>query len=293
MTVIPTRSSHRRAFRPGVIQLPGLRRLPAMLVIGLVALIAAMAVAGSLLAPQDPSAQNLFDVSQPASSAHQLGTDQLGRDVLSRTIDGTRSAVAGPLVIALVTMLGGSVLGVLAGYLGGRVDALTMRWVDFMYALPSLLITLVVVGVVGGGYWLAVALLAVLIVPYDTRLIRSAVLQQRGLPYVEAARTLGVRRRRIMTRHIYPNVLGVAIPNSCLNFAAALSSLASLSFLGIGAAPGSTSWGRMVAENSATMFQNPMATLAPALMIVLTAALVSYLGDLIHERMTDRGGGLS
>jgi peptide/nickel transport system permease protein len=204
---------------------------------------------------------------------------------------GTRLAVIGPVVIAAGSAVLGSILGLFSGYFRGRVDGVVMRWVDFMYALPALLVTLVIVGVTGGGYWLAVALLTVLTVPYDTRLIRGATLQQRNLPYVEAAEMLGVGPARIMARHIWPNLLGVIIPNSCLNFAFGLSGLASLSFLGIGSPPGSDEWGRMVFENSATLFQNAWGVFAPAMMIVFTAVVMNLLGDYFYEKLSDRGAG--
>jgi peptide/nickel transport system permease protein len=164
-----------------------------------------------------------------------------------------------------------------------------MRVVDFVYALPGLLVAIVVVGVLGGGYYRAVVLLVFLFCPFDTRLVRAATLEQRRRPYVEAARTLGLPRWRIMFLHIWPNVLPVAVANATLAFAFALVSLASLSFLGIGVGPGTADWGRMLSDSRTLLFQNPATALAPGIALVLTAASVNVIGDWLFERFSDRG----
>src|SRR5207247_2227836 len=125
-------------------------------------------------------------------------TDDLGRDILSRTIVGARTAMVGPILIAFGAMVLGNLLGLISGYRGGLTDSGIMRWVDLMYALPPLLVAIVIAGVLGSSYGLAVALLVILTAPYDTRIVRAATLEQRSLPYVEAARTLGLSDSRIM-----------------------------------------------------------------------------------------------
>jgi peptide/nickel transport system permease protein len=254
-----------------------------------VAAVVVCAIFGSAIAPHDPSTQDLVSTLTPPSSAHWLGTDDLGRDVFSRTIAGARTAVIGPLLIAVGAMLIGNVLGLLAGYRGGAVDGAIMRVADLVYALPALLVAIVVVGVLGGGYFRAVALLVLLYCPFDTRLVRAATLEQRSRAYVEAARTLGLSRRRIMFVHIWPNVLPVAVANATLAFAFALVSLASLSFLGIGVGPGTADWGRMLADSRTLLFANPATALAPGIALVLTAASVNIIGDWLFERLSDRG----
>jgi peptide/nickel transport system permease protein len=258
------------------------------LVIGVVVV---CAIFGSLIAPHDPNQQNLLVGLTSPSKDFWLGTDDLGRDVFSRVIVGARTAIVGPIIIALGAMLVGNALGLIAGYRGGTVDATIMRWVDLMWALPGLLIAIVVVGVLGGGYWLAVALLIVLTAPYDTRIVRAATLEQRSLPYVEAARALGLRDRRIMLRHIWPNVLPLVVANTFLNFAFTLVTLSALSFLGLGVGPGTPDWGRMLAESRTLLFDNPWAALGPGLMLVITAASMNLIGDWLYEWMSDRGRG--
>lgn len=248
-----------------------------------------LAIIGPMVAPRSPDAQNLLIGVSGANGDYWLGTDELGRDVFSRLIVGTRTAILGPAIIALGAMMIGSCIGLAAGYLGGRTDSTIMRWVDLMYALPGLLVAIVVVGVLGGGYWLAVALLVLLSAPYDTRIVRGAALRERTLPYVEAARVLGLRRTTIMARHIWPNVLPIELANAFLTFAFALVSLASLSFLGLGVGPETADWGRMLAEGRRLLYENPLAALAPGVLLISTAASTNILGDRFSEWLSDRG----
>jgi peptide/nickel transport system permease protein len=267
------------------------RRFPIIIAICFlfVAAVAICAIFGEWIAPHDPSEQNLILGITGPSSEHWFGTDTLGQDIFSRVIVGARVAVVGPLVIAFGAMLIGNFLGTLAGYRGGKVDFVIMRWADLMYALPALLIAIVVVGVLGGGYWIAVLLLMILTAPYDARLIRASVLEQRPRPYVEAARTLGLSQKRIMYAHIWPNVVPIVVANTFLNFAFALVALSGLSYLGLGAPPGTADWGRMIADNRNLLFQNPVAALGPAAALVLTAMAVNLLGDWMYETLSDRG----
>jgi peptide/nickel transport system permease protein len=254
-----------------------------------VGVVTVCAIGGGAIAPHDPSAQNLLVTLTKPSWSHPFGTDDLGRDIFSRTIAGARTAVIGPLIIALGAMLIGNVFGLLAGYHGGLVDSTIMRIADFLFALPALLVAIVVVGVLGGGYYRAVILLVLLFCPLDARLVRAATLEQRSRAYVEAARTLGLSRRRIIFRHIWPNVLPVAIANATLAFAYALVSLSALSFLGIGVGPGTADWGRMLSDSRTLLFQNPATALAPGIALVITAASVNVIGDWLYERVADSG----
>lgn len=253
------------------------------------ALFVIMAVFGGWIAPYGAGQQNLLlGISGPASG-HWFGTDDLGRDILSRVIVGSRTALVGPGLVALGSTLIGAPLGLVSGYLGGWTDAVVMRWVDLMYALPGLLVLIVIAGVVGASYSVAIVLLVVFMAPYTTRIVRGATLEQRPLAYVEAARTLGLSRRRIMFVHIGPNVLPETVATTCLQYALALLTLSSLSFLGLGVQPGSADWGLMAAENRTLVFQNAASALAPAAAIVLAAASTNIVGDWLFERLTARG----
>jgi peptide/nickel transport system permease protein len=280
------------AAAPAAPAVSGRRRRTSWLIVICFVIIAAvvvMVVFGSLISPQSPNAQNPLNALAKPGGAHWLGTDSLGRDVFSRLIAGARTAFIGPLVIALSSLVLGNLLGLWAGYKGGRVDAVIMRWVDLMWSVPGLLVIIVVSGTLGGGYWLAVGLLVILTVPFDTRVVRGATLEQAPRPYVEAARTLGVPTWRIMVWHIWPNVSPVAVANAFLNFAGSLTAIAGLSFLGLGVAPGTPDWGLMLSEGLQDLFVNPVAVLAPGALIVLTATSMNLIGDWLQERLSSRG----
>jgi peptide/nickel transport system permease protein len=197
--------------------------------------------------------------------------------------------VVGPILIALGAAVIGTVFGLSAGFHGGRIDGVVMRAADVAYAMPGLLVAVVVVGVLGGGYFVAVCVLVVLTAPYDTRLIRGATLEQRALPYVDAARTMGLSDRRIMYRHIWPNLLPLIGANSFLNFAFSLVALSALSFLGLGDGPGATDWGRMLSDNLSLISQAPLAVIAPGIALIGTATAMNLVGDWMYETLADRG----
>ena len=202
---------------------------------------AAVVVAAILqthLGVQSPGSIDPLSVATTPSGAHRFGTDELGRDVLSRTVVGARSALVGPLVIAISGFIVSALIGIGAGYVGGLLDSITMRIVDFMFALPGLLIAIVIVTIVQGGYWVAVLVLAVLNVQGDIRLVRGATLAQRSLAYVEAERVVGLPAWSIMYRHIARNILPILLADLAVDFGGALVALAGLAFLGLGAQPG-------------------------------------------------------
>ena len=250
------------------------------------AIVVVCALFGSSVAPDSPFTQRLELGDTPPSAEFLAGTDLLGRDVLSRVIYGGWTALVGPIVVAVGAWMIATVLGLVSGYLGGWVDSAIMRWVDFMLALPAPLIAIVVVGVVGGGYWTAVLVLIILFTAPDTRIVRSAVLEQRPRPYIDAARALGISKTRILFVHILPNVLPIILAYVVLDFAFALVNLAGLSFLGLGVEPGTPDWGRMLFENRTILFTNPMALLLPAAMVILTAVSMNLIGDWLFERLT-------
>ncbi len=189
------------------------------------AIVVVCALFGSAVAPDSPFTQRLELGDAPPSAEFLAGTDLLGRDVLSRVIYGSWTALVGPIVVAVGAWMIATILGLVSGYLGGWVDSATMRWVDFMLALPAPLIAIVVVGVVGGGYWTAVLVLIILFTAPDTRIVRSAVLEQRPRPYIDAARALGISKTRILFVHILPNVLPIILAYVVLDFAFAVSDL--------------------------------------------------------------------
>jgi ABC-type dipeptide/oligopeptide/nickel transport system permease subunit len=250
-----------------------------------VILMLVLAAFGPLLAPDNPNAVNLLEGSQTPSATHLLGTDQVGRDVLSRTMVGARTAIVGPLIISFASILIATVASLLAGYIGGLTDTVLSRISDVIYALPALLVAIVVVGILGGGYWLAIAVLIVLNIPWLYRNLRAAVIAQRSLPYIEAARVLDMSRWRIMRVQVLPNIVPVVLSTFFLCFTYAFVDLSTLSFLGLGVAPGTPDWGRMVAESRILIFENPWGALAPLILIIATALSANLLGDALEDRL--------
>lgn len=243
------------------------------------------AAAGGLFAPHALDQDLYTGVVGAGVDGHLLGTDQLGRDIAQLSIAGAGSAVLGPVLVACGSMLLGVSLGMAAGYHGGLLDTLVGRYSDLVLALPAVLLAVVVAGLLGGGYWITVAVLTVLFSPSDVRLVRAAVLEQTTRPYIESAQLLGIRPWRITVRHIMPNIVPTVIANLLLNVAFALVALSSLSYLGLGAPPGAPDWGRQLADGRELLGENPLASIAPGLLIILTATAVNLLGDWVFERL--------
>jgi ABC-type dipeptide/oligopeptide/nickel transport system permease subunit len=249
-----------------------------------------LAVAGPWLAPLDPDAQNLLATLRGPGGGHLLGTDDLGRDVFSRAVVGTRAAIVGPLAVAAGCAILGGALGMLAGLTGGWTDSAVSRLLDVMYTLPGLVVVIVLVGVTGSGYWMTAAVFIALGWPFQTRMCRSAALAQSRLTYLDAARTLGLSRWRIMVRHLFPNIAPIVLTTMLLDFTGYLIGYSSLEYLGVGGAPGGPDWGGMIAQGQAYITVNPWMSMAPALAIIATAASATVLGDWAFDRLSVRTG---
>ncbi|MET8976853.1 ABC transporter permease [Streptomyces sp. NPDC004539] len=261
-------------------------RPPVLVLLGAagVAVVALLVVAGGALAPYDPGHQDLLRGAVGPGDGHWLGTDALGRDVLSQVIAGARSAVVGPLVAAVGALLLGVPLGMAAGYFGGWPDAVVNRFAELVYVLPVTLLVVVVVGTVGNGYWLAVAVVTLVSLPTQIRLCRSTTLVQARLPYVEAARTLGLPASRILFRHVLPNMLPTVVTTFLLDFVGALIGLSGLSYLGLGVPPGTPDWGELLRQGQSLLTVNPYLSLAPGVLVIVSAVGVTLVGDWVYER---------
>lgn len=281
-SIIQTVHARERARRPRVTVLT-------LVYAAILLLTAACAIAGPFITPQDPSTQDIVLGATAPGPAHLLGTDDLGRDVLSRLIAGTQTAVAGAVVVAIGATLIGTVAGLLAGYRGGAIGNVIMRLADIVWAFPMLLTTLVVVGVFDGGYWVAVAMFIVFGWPIEARLVRSVTLVQRTLPYVEAAKTLDVSEARIIFYHVLPNVLPTVVANLLLGFVGALVGLSGLSFLGLGVPPGTPDWGLMINENRSILDINIWGALAPSLALIIVALAATLAADRWYARISNEG----
>ncbi|WP_223624109.1 ABC transporter permease [Microbacterium sp. EST19A] len=248
------------------------------------------AAIGPMITPLDPTAQDIVLGATAPSAAHLLGTDDLGRDVLSRLIAGSQTAIIGAVAVAIGATLLGTVVGLIAGFRGGALDGFLMRITDLVWAFPSLLTTLVVVGVFSGGYWVAVAMFILFGWPIEARIVRSVTLVQRTLPYVEAARTLDVSEPVIAFRHVLPNVLPTVVANLLLGFVGALVGLSGLSFLGLGVPPGVPDWGLMINENRSILELNIWGSLAPSIALILVGLAATLAADRWYGKVSKDGG---
>lgn len=249
----------------------------------LILLIILAAVFAPLVAPYDHLAQSLTDRLQTPSTAHWLGTDELGRDVLSRIIFGARISLTIGLVPTLISMAIGTVLGLCAGVYGGKVDFVIMRLADVMLAFPSLLLAMVVMYTMGGGLINIFIALSLINWASTARVVRSQTLSLKEKEYVEAARSIGVSRWKIMFRHILPNCLPSLIVLFTLNIPSAILSEASLSFLGVGAQPPSASWGLMAVRGKKYLFSEPWLCIAPSVAIMIVVLAFNFLGDGLRD----------
>lgn len=248
-------------------------------------IIALAAIFAPLVAPYDPTAQDLANRLQGMSMEHIFGTDQLGRDVFSRMIYGARISLCIGIFPTLISMILGTILGLMSGYLGKTVDFIIMRLADITMAFPSLLLAMVVMYTLGNG--IINIFLALTIVSWagTARVVRSQTLSLREMEYVEAARSMGVSSFKTMFRHILPNCLPNLIVLFTLNIPGSILSESSLSFLGIGAQSPATSWGLMVSEGKDYLFTNPVIAIAPGIAILVLALAFNFLGDGVRDVM--------
>jgi peptide/nickel transport system permease protein len=239
-----------------------------------------VAIFAPLLAPYEPSATDVSALLKPPlSEGHLLGTDQLGRDVFSRVVYGARVDLSMGLIGVIAPFVVGILLGVVAGYAGGKVDTALMRLVDVMLAFPFLIMVLAIVAILGPGlrnYFVALAIVAW--VPY-ARLVRSETLVLRKSEFVEAAQTLAYPRRAILFRHVLPNAIAPAAVFVITDIVLTILLGAALSFYGLGAQPPTAEWGRMVAEGEIYLTTAWWLTVIPGTMLILLTLGFSLLGD--------------
>jgi peptide/nickel transport system permease protein len=240
-----------------------------------------LAVFAPLVAPHDPLAQNAVPT-QPPSSEHWFGTDELGRDILSRVIYGSRASL--PIALLLVTLAAtiGGVLGALAGYFRGVADGVVMRSADLVFAFPPIILAMVVTAVLGRGLRNAALAIVVVAWPSYARVVRGLVLSVGESEYVQSARLLGASARRSLVREVLPNVLGPVLVLATLDLASAILLLAGLSFLGLGAQPPHPEWGSMVATGT-QYFQNWWMGTFPGLAIFSAVLAFNFLGDSLRD----------
>jgi len=264
------------------------RRPPVLIACAVVAAFVVIAAAAPQLAPFDPVVPNLLAMRQAPSAVYRLGTDEVGRDVLSRLIWGARaSLLAGVIPVGIAVTLS-IPLGLLSGYAGGWVDGVIMRFTDAMLSIPFLIVAIALAAFLGPSLTNAMLAIGIAALPAFLRLARGTVLAIKTEDYIEAARALGCSRRRIAGRHILPNMLPPLLVQSSITVAAAIIAEASLSFLGLGQQPPAPSWGSMLNAAQRYLSQAPWMALYPGLMIFGIVMAVNVLGDGLRDALDPR-----
>lgn len=246
-------------------------------------LIILAAVFAPVIAPYGYSEQDLVNRLQAPSLKHLLGTDELGRDVFSRLLYGARLSLVIGIFPTAISMIIGIVLGLIAGYYGGKTDYIIMRLCDIVLAFPSLLLAMVVMYTLGSSMMNIFIALALINWASVARVVRSETLSLKESEYVEAAHSIGVRNAVIMVRHILPNCVPSLIVLFTMNVPSSILSESSLSFLGIGAQPPTASWGLMVTAGKQFLFTQPWISLSPAVAIMIIVLAFNFLGDGLRD----------
>ena len=236
-----------------------------------------------VLTPYSFSQMDLVQRLSPPSAAHLLGTDEAGRDILTRLLYGSRVSLLTGVVPTVMSMLGGALLGVIAGYYGGAADAVIMRLADVMLAFPSMLLAMVIMYMLGDGLVNVFFTLALVNWAGVARIVRAQTLSLKESEYVEAARVIGVPKQRIIFRHLLPNCMPTLIVLFTLNVPSAILTESSLSFLGLGIQPPNASWGLMVNEGRQYLYTAPWVSLAPSAAIMLIVLAFNFLGDGLRD----------
>ena len=250
---------------------------------GIILVLIFIAVLAPFIAPHDPIEQNLEHRLLSPNTEYLLGTDNLGRCILSRLIHGTSvSLQIGVMVVGIASIIGVT-LGLIAGYRGGLTDELIMRIVDILLAFPGIILALAIAGILGPSLYNVMLALAVIGWTSYARVVRGSVLSVKEKEFVEAARALGTGEARIMFRHILPNVMAPVIVMATLGMAHVILAAAALSFLGLGAQPPTPEWGSMLNDGRAFMRTAPHLTIFPGLAIMVTVLAFNFLGDALRD----------
>lgn len=262
------------------------RRFGLVLSGGFLALLGLVALLAPWVAPHDPVAQSLVDRFAPIGSEHWLGTDDYGRDVFSRLVFGARVSLGAAVQAVGTTLVLGLPLGILAGYFGGRLDAILGRAMDALMSVPSLVLALTIIAVLGPGVTKAMLAVGVVLTPRTFRVARASTLDVRNDTYIEAARSVGVTTPRILVRNILPNVMPPLVLVTAVSFGSAVAAEASLSFLGLGVRPPAASWGAMLKDAASAMSQEPLLVWPPGVAIFATVLAFTALGEGLRAAMT-------
>ena len=241
------------------------------------------AIFADQIAPYDPIAQSLLSINLSPSAEHWLGTDQFGRDVLSRIIYGARTSLLLGTIAPAIAAVIGTAVGVTAGYFGGWIDRVIGRVLDIFLAFPALLLCILIAAALGPGFWNMVVVLTIAFAPRFARLARASTMSIRSEAFIEAAIASGMRTPSIMLHHILPNIAGSIVVVLTLWIATAVRLEATLSFLGLGTQPPKPSWGNIIRDGLGNLFGSPWPIVAAGLAITVTVLAFNMLGDAVRD----------
>lgn len=247
-----------------------------------------LALLAPWVAPHDPFGQNVAAALQGPSARYPLGTDDLGRDVLSRVLFGARVSLLVGFSSVAIGLLLGTVLGLVSGYYGGWIDSVVMRAMDVLFAFPPILLAIAIMAVLGAELQNVIVAVTVVTVPRFARNIRAPVLALRAFDYVTAARVLGASDRRIVFQHILPNVVPIVIVVGTISLGFAIIAESSLSFLGLGTRPPTPTWGNMISGARTFMELAPWTAIAPGVALMLVVLAINFLGDGLRDLLDPR-----
>lgn len=262
------------------------RNVAAMIGLSILTVLALVAIFAAQIAPHDPIKLDLINPLQPPlTPGHILGTDDLGRDVLSRLIYGSRASLVVGFIVVGIAGTVGVTLGAISGYFGGKIDMVIMRIVDVLFAFPFLILALAFVAILGPSLVNMMLVLGMVSWIAYARLVRSVVLSLREMTFVEAARSVGASDMRILFQHILPNVVGIVVVQATFGVAQAILAAAALSFLGFGMQPPAAEWGNMLTKMRDFMRHSPVLVVAPGMMIMITVLSLNFVGDALRDAL--------
>ncbi|MDC3412277.1 ABC transporter permease [Aquibacillus sp. 3ASR75-11] len=254
----------------------------------LILLLILTAIFAPVIATYDPTEVQLLDRYQAPSSEHWLGTDELGRDIFSRIVYGSRISIQVGVIAVGISAIVGILLGGIAGYFGRWVDQIIMRIIDILMAFPSILLAIALVAVLGPSLTNAMIAVGIVGVPQFARIVRSTVLSVKETEYIEAARAIGAKSNRILFQHVLPNCTAPIIVQATLGIGTAILDAAGLSFLGLGAQPPAPEWGAMLSDGRAALQTSPWVITFPGIAIFLVVLAFNLFGDGLRDALDPR-----
>lgn len=262
-----------------------LKNKGAMLGLVIIVILAILAVLGDTIAPYDPNVSNMTASFVAPCAEHLFGTDQLGRDIFSRVLSGTKVSLTVGVIAVSISLTIGTVLGAIAGYCGGKTDMLIMRLMDMMLAVPSILLAITFMAALGKGIDKAVVAIGLVSIPEYARIVRGSVLSMKQNEFVQAARVMGNYDRVIIFKHILPNILSSIIVRATLGISTAVLDTAALGFLGLGVQPPAAEWGDMLGRSRSFIFNAPYTLIFPGIAITLTVLAFNMFGDGLRDAL--------